>query len=420
MLEFFSSSAIIFEIIFLFCVGAIGSLFYGKDDEFANWWGNIFAGLGSLLGIIFSTGVLLRGQELNFNFKSYFPLLSFSVHVDYLAAFFVLIISLIALPCSIYSVGYVKYFYQKYNIGVLGFFYNIFLASMILVAIVSNIIFFIIVWELMTMASYFLVIFENREKNNIKAGLLYFIMTHIGTAFIMLLFLFLYKTTGSLEFSAIKDGMINTPNQIKSIILILALIGFGTKSGIIPFHIWLPSAHPAAPSHVSALMSGVMIKMGIYMIIRISFDILSNVPLWFGLLVLIAGAISAILGVLYALNEHDLKRLLAYHSIENIGIILLGLGSSLVFLSMNMPALATIGLIAALYHTINHAVFKSLLFLGAGVVVSATHTRNIEKYGGLIKYMPQTALFFLVGSMAISALPPFNGFVSEWMIFQSL
>jgi hydrogenase-4 component B len=198
------------------------------------------------------------------------------------------------------------------------------------------------------------------------------------------------------------------------------LIGFGTKAGIIPFHIWLPVAHPAAPSHISALMSGVMIKTGIYMMMRIFLDLLTPIPLWWGLTVLAAGAVSSLLGVLYALTEHDIKRLLANHSIENIGIILLGLGASLTFSSLGMPALALLGFVAALFHTLNHAIFKSLLFLCAGAVISQMHTRNMEEYGGLIKYMPQTALFFLVGSMAISALPPFNGFFSEWLTFQAL
>ena len=215
--------------------------------------------------------------------------------------------------------------------------------------------------------------------------------------------------------------MAAAPQSLKNVVFVFALIGFGAKAGIIPFHIWLPAAHPAAPSHVSALMSGVMIKTGIYMLARIGWDMMPGPPpLWWGLLILICGSISSLLGVLYALSEHDLKRLLAYHSIENIGIILLGLGSSLVFLSAGLKTLALLGLIAALYHTLNHATFKALLFLGAGAVIAQTHTRNIEEYGGLIRVMPQTAFFFLVGSLAISALPPFNGFFSEWMTFQSL
>ncbi|MDO8785278.1 MAG: proton-conducting transporter membrane subunit, partial [Syntrophales bacterium] len=225
---------------------------------------------------------------------------------------------------------------------------------------------------------------------------------------------------GSFEFEAIGSGIANASPLLKNAVFVSALIGFGAKAGIIPLHIWLPAAHPAAPSHVSALMSGVMIKTGIFMLVRMCWDILPGAPLWWGMALLLAGAVSSLLGVLYALSEHDLKKLLAYHSIENIGIIFLGLGSSLLFLSAGMKGPALIGFVAALYHTLNHATFKALLFLGAGSVISATHTRNIEEYGGLIRVMPQTALFFLIGSMAISALPPFNGFFSEWLTFQTM
>jgi len=245
-------------------------------------------------------------------------------------------------------------------------------------------------------------------------------MTYVGTAFIILAFLLLYKYTNSFEFAEIKNQLALVPNYIKDLVFVFTLIGFGTKAGIIPLHIWLPDAHPAAPTQVSAIMSGVMIKSGIYMMIRLFMDMLQPIPLWWGVTILVIGIISSLLGVLYALTEHDIKRLLAYHSIENIGIILLGLGSALIFYTLNLPELALLGLVAALFHTANHAIFKSLLFLSAGSVINAMHTRNMEEYGGLIKYMPQTALFFLIGSMAISALPPFNGFFSEWLIFQTL
>jgi hydrogenase-4 component B len=200
----------------------------------------------------------------------------------------------------------------------------------------------------------------------------------------------------------------------------LAFLGFGSKAGVVPLHVWLPRAHPAAPSHVSSLLSGVMIKMGIYGLLRVTLDLLGGGPVWWGALVLGVGSLSALLGVLYALMEHDLKRLLAYHSVENIGIILIGVGAGMVFQSYGLWTLAALGFIGGLYHTLNHAMFKGLLFLGAGSVLHATHTRNMEEMGGLIKRMPWTALFFLIGAAAISALPPLNGFVSEWIVFQSL
>ena len=391
-----------------------------KNDKLANWWGNGFAILASVSGLVSSSLVLFFGNAFNYAVDSTLPTLSFAFNVDKLSAFFIFVISLIALLASIYGLGYVKHFYKKYNLGTLGFFYNAFIAGMLLVVSARSAIFFLIVWEIMSLSSYFLVIYENKEKENLKAGTLYFIMTHIGTACITLAFLLMYRVTGSFDFGIIKENIGQITPAMANVVFILALIGFGTKAGIIPLHIWLPSAHPAAPTHVSALMSGVMIKTGIYMFIRIFLDIMPNAPLWWGVVILIIGAVSSLLGVLYALTEHDIKKLLAYHSIENIGIILLGLGSSLIFLALDMKSLAILALVAALFHTLNHAIFKALLFMGAGAVISKMHTRNMEEYGGLIKYMPQTAFFFLIGSMAISALPPFNGFFSEWLTFQSL
>jgi hydrogenase-4 component B len=203
-------------------------------------------------------------------------------------------------------------------------------------------------------------------------------------------------------------------------VFVLALIGFGSKAGLVPLHVWLPLAHPAAPSHVSALMSGVMIKMGVYGLLRVTLELLGGGPAWWGGAILAAGAVSAVLGVLYALMEQDLKRLLAYSSVENMGIVFLGLGAGLLFQSYGLLPLALVGLVAALYHTLNHACFKGLLFLGAGAVIHGTHTRNMEELGGLIKRMPRTAFGFLVGAAAISGLPPLNGFVSEWLVFQAL
>ncbi len=421
MLETITSPASFFFLIYIFTIGAFGSLLFRKNDVLANAWSSFFAVIGSLYGILFSALMIAEGVGSSFTFgNTGFFLLNFSFHIDLLSAFFIFAISLIGFFCSIYGYGYVKHFYGKYSIGALGFFYDILLGSLFLVVTSANALFFLIAWEIMSISSYFLVVYDRNDAANVKAGSLYLIMTYVGTACIILSFLLSYKYIGSFDFEAIKSGVALIPPLVKDAMFVLAVIGFGTKAGIIPFHIWLPAAHPAAPSHVSAMMSGVMIKTGIYMMMRLFLDILQPVPLWWGEAILIIGASSALLGVLYALTEHDIKRLLAYHSIENIGIILLGLGSSLTFNALNMPTLALLGLIAALFHTLNHAIFKSLLFLGAGSVIDQMHTKNMEEYGGLIRYMPQTALFFLVGSMAISALPPLNGFFSEWLTFQSL
>src|SRR5262249_49256901 len=246
------------------------------------------------------------------------------------------------------------------------------------------------------------------------------IMTHVGTAFIMLNFLIFFQGGGSFSFEAFRHPEQPLPEGMRTVAFLMALIGFGTKAGIVPLHVWLPYAHPAAPSHISALMSGVMIKTAIYALIRVYFDFFGgHFPWWWGFVVLVIGAVSALLGVMYALMEHDLKSLLAYHSVENIGIILLGIGAGMIFQTYGLAEFAALGLLAGLYHTINHAVFKALLFFGAGSLLYATHTRNMEEYGGLLRRMPWTGAFFLIGAVSIAALPPTNGFVSECLVFET-
>lgn len=407
-------------IISIFAVGSISSLVFQKKPLIANALSNAFAMIGSFLAIILSGGVLATQNALILNYQTSFPLLNLAINIDSLSAFFMFIISIVALVSSFYGLSYMQKYAKNYNLGAFGFFYNLFIVSLMLVSTASNGLYFLLVWELMSISSYFLVIFENKIKENIKAGLVYLVMTHFGTAFILLSFILLYISTGSLDFSFIREHATNIPLITKNIVFILALIGFGTKAGIIPLHIWLPMAHPAAPSHVSALMSGVMIKTAILMFIRLFLDILPSGQIWWGLVIMIAGAISSFLGILYALSEHDIKKLLAYSSVENMGVILIGLGSTITFYAMGVLPLSILAATATLYHTINHAVFKSLLFLGAGSVISQTHTHNIEEYGGLIKKMPFTAFFFLIGAISISAMPPFNGFASEWLTYQSL
>lgn len=408
-------------LLLLFAAGAISALIFRKNDPVANVVSGSFSIAGSLYGISFTIVSFLNKTNLSFSFNNdLFQFLSLSFRIDQLSLFFIFIITMLSLFCSIYGLGYIKHYYKKYDIGALGFFYNLFIIGMLVVVTADNGMFFLVAWEIMSLSSFFLVIYEHKDPDNIKAGYIYLVMTHVATAFIILALLLIFKYTGSFDFEHIRSSIMLIPASVKSIIFILAIIGFGTKAGIIPFHIWLPFAHPAAPSHISALMSGVMIKTGIYMMIRLFLDILQPVPPWWGLTVIMIGAISSMLGVLYALTENNIKRLLACSSIENIGIVLLGLGCSLSFLSLGLYTLSLLGLVAALFHILNHATFKSLLFLSAGSVIKETHTKNMEEYGGLIKCMPYTALFFLIGSMAISALPPFNGFFSEWLTFQSL
>ena len=326
-----------------------------------------------------------------------------------------------SLASSIYALGYLTEFYGRVSIALLGSLFNGFLLSMTLVVLADNGFFFLIVWELMSLFSYFLVVTEHEKADVRYAGLFYLIMTHVGTAFIMLTFLIFFQAGGSFSFEAFRHPEQPLPEGMRTLAFLLALIGFGTKAGIVPLHVWLPYAHPAAPSHISALMSGVMIKTAIYGLIRLYFDFFGgHFPWWWGFVVLLIGAVSALLGVMYALMEHDLKSLLAYHSVENIGIILLGIGAGMIFQTYGLAEFAALGLLAGLYHTINHAVFKALLFFGAGSLLYATHTRNMEEYGGLLRRMPWTGACFLIGAVSIAALPPTNGFVSEWLVFQSL
>lgn len=370
---------------------------------------------GALCFLAFSLHLLFSPAQSLFSI----PVSSFFEFVfrgDPLSGFFILVISILASAVSLYSIGYVK---DLRNQGLLGFLFNLFILSLFAVVLSGNVFTFLVSWETMSAVSYFLVTFDRDEASS-KAGLIYAVMTHAGTAFIIALFLILYKETGSMDFAQMKNHSAQVPDFLKHVIFIFAMIGFGTKAGIVPLHTWLPRAHPTAPSNISALMSGVMIKTGIYGIVRIVLDITGPGPEWWGITVIAIGAVSSILGVLYALMEHDIKRLLAYHSVENIGIILLGIGASMVFRSHGVFALSAIALTAGLYHTLNHALFKGLLFLGSGSVMHAVHTRNMEEMGGLVKSMPYTGLFFLVGSISICALPPFNGFVSEWMTYQSL
>jgi hydrogenase-4 component B len=377
--------------------------------------------LSGLAGCILSLSILVSGEPLHVGFGESFPFGSIAFHADRLSAFFLGVVSLVATAVSVYSLGYAKELHARRNTGLLVMLYNLFLLSMSGVVLAGHAFLFLFFWEGMSLSTFFLIAYEHEEPASRRAAFLYVVMTHLGTAFLVVMFVLLYSRTGSFDFASFRDAGSRMSPLLQSVIFLCGVIGFGTKAGIIPLHIWLPEAHPAAPSNVSALMSGVMIKIGIYGMVRVFFDFLGpQIPEWWGVIVLILAVTSSVLGVLYALTEHDLKRLLAFHSIENIGIILMGIGGALLFWSLGNRPLASIALVAGLYHVLNHATFKGLLFLGAGSVHHATHSRNIEEMGGLIRTMPWTAFFFLVGAVAISALPPLNGFVSEWLTFQAL
>jgi len=344
------------------------------------------------------------------------PDLPFHLRLDPLAGFFLLLLGSVSAGVSVYAAGY----FRSESAGRLGLIclqYHVFLASMAFVILADDAYLFMVAWETMALSSYFLVTTDHRLPAIRSAGFLYLMIAHLGALAILLAFGVMHGGEGDYSFDALRAA--NLSPFWATVAFLLAFFGFGAKAGMIPLHAWLPEAHPAAPSPVSALMSGVMIKTAIYGMVRVTYDLIGGVRWEWGMLVLVVGAGTTLFGVLYALVQHHLKRLLAYHSVENIGIILLGLGMSMVFFGFGHPAAGALGLIAALYHTFNHAVFKGLLFLGAGSILHSTGIRDLNAMGGLIRKMPIVAFYFLVGALAISALPPLNGFVSEWLMFQT-
>jgi len=378
-----------------------------------------FATLGSLLLAVAACEALAFPAPGTWNLPLV-TLFDCTVRLDPLSAWFTLTLAILALAVSVYSFGYLRPMEPTRNLGALGFFYNSLLLGLAVVFTAANTFFFLSAWEVMAVSAFCLVAFEHEKAETRRAALVYIVMSHAGTAMILAAFLLLAAFAGSTDFAAFHQLASSLPPAEQGTVFLLFFAGFGVKAGIVPLHIWLPDAHPVAPSNVSALMSGIVIKCGIYGMARVFFDFYGPPPLWTGTVVLAVGVATALIGVLYALQEHDLKRLLAYHSIENIGIIVMGFGAALMFRSLGYPNLAAIAIVGALYHTLNHAIFKGLLFLTAGSVVQSVRTRNMEEMGGLIRRMPGTALFFLIGAIAISGLPPLNGFVSEWLTYQAL
>ena len=343
------------------------------------------------------------------------PGLGAHFRVDALSAFFLVVANLGGSAASLYGIGYGRH--ERTPLRVLPFF-PAYLAGMNLVALADDAFSFLVAWEFMSLSSWALVMANHRAPENARAGYIYLVMASFGTLALLLAFGLLAGAGGDYAFAAMRT---HHPEQTTGlIVLLLALLGAGSKAGLVPLHVWLPLAHPAAPSHVSALMSGVMTKIAVYGFIRIVFDLVGEPVWWSSMIVLALAGVTTVLGVLYALMQHDLKRLLAYHTVENIGIIFIGIGLAMAFRASNMNWAAALALTAALFHVLNHSIFKSLLFFGSGAVSNATGERNMEHLGGLIHRMPKTAVAFLIGCVAISALPPLNGFVSEWLTFQAI
>ncbi len=343
------------------------------------------------------------------------PWLGSHLRLDPLTAFFLTVINLGGVLSSLYALGYGRHEHAPHR--VLPFF-PAFLGGMNLVILADDAFTFLISWEFMSLASWALVMAHHHDASNRKAGYIYIVMASFGTLALFIAFGLLAGPAGDYGFAAIRIS--EHPPLTAGLVLVLLLLGAGSKAGLAPLHVWLPLAHPAAPSHVSALMSGVMTKVAVYAFIRVVFDLLGMQVWWSGIIILIVGSGTAVLGILQALMESDLKRLLAYSTIENIGLIFVSLGLALAFKANGMGLAAALAMTAALFHVLNHSFFKSLLFFGAGAVLTATGERDMDKLGGLIHRMPVTSVVFLVGSVAISALPPFNGFVSEWLAFQAI
>lgn len=380
----------------------------------------VYAGCLALCGhqVVLACGHLLSGPLPlpSLTLPLGLPSTGARFRIDALTAFFLVMVNLGGAIASLYAIGYGSHEEEPQRVVP---FYPAFLAGMNLVLVADDAFAFLVGWEFMSLSSWALVVSHHHDPANRRAGFIYIVMASLGTFALLLTFALLAGTGGGFGFAEIRAA---APRDaaLASLIVMLALLGAGSKAGLVPLHVWLPLAHPAAPSHVSALMSGVMTKVAVYGFVRIAFDLVGAPVWWWGIVVMTLGAVTAVLGVLQAAMQRDIKMLLAYSTVENIGIVFIGLGLALAFESNGMAAAAALAATAALLHALNHSLFKTLLFFGAGAVLHATGRRDCEAMGGLIHRMPQTAVLVLGGSLAISALPPLNGFVSEWMLFQAI
>ncbi len=360
--------------------------------------------------------VLISRQSCTLHFPWALPFANGEIGLDPLSALFLIPVLIITPLAALYGSCYLRHNITGKRVGVSWFFFLLLTVTMVLVIIARDGILFLIAWELMTLASFFLVLFNYEDESVQTAGIHYLIAAHIGAACLFVLFILLGRHSDSYSFNSLAAAGSHASPGLLTLVFLLAVVGFGMKAGFVPFHVWLPEAHPAAPSHISALMSAVMIKTGIYGLLR-ALLFLSPAPAWWGTLLIGIGLVSATGGILFALAQQDIKRLLAYSSVENIGIITIGIGAGIIGMATGSPVAAALGFGGALLHTINHALFKGLLFMGAGAVTQVTGTRSLDAMGGLMKPMRWTALAFLIGSVAIAGLPPLNGFISELLVY---
>ncbi|MGB9616173.1 MAG: proton-conducting transporter membrane subunit, partial [Desulfomonilaceae bacterium] len=376
--------------------------------------------VASAFALAASAAILLFGCSFDVNLWELPGLGPIVLHMDKISALFVFVAALVYAPISLFSVEYMEKYVGRYSIKYFGFFGHLLFASIVLTLVTGDVASFLIAWELMTILSYLLVNYEHRDEEATSAGYLLLSMSEVGTFAAALGLLIIAGSADNLSFSALRNASSNIGEVARWGVFLLTFFGFGVKAGLLPGSSWLPRAHPAAPANCSAILSGVILNLGIYGIVRVNADLLPVSHASQGIVALIVGSLSALIGILYATIDNDMKRMLAHSSIENMGIITACLGAGFVFLASGQSALAGIAFVVALYHTANHSLYKALLFLGAGAVDSKVGGRNMNRFGGLIKRMPWTSAWFLVGALSIAALPPFNGFVTEWLTLQTL
>lgn len=406
---------IAFCLLLVFLAGIIAVIFF-KNPRISSFLGCLGLTVSSIAGLICSLDAFLKGSVKTISFPWSVIGDTFSLRIDPLSLFFLIVLFSVSMAIGIYARSYINHScHGGKGVSYFWFLFNTLISSIGLVVVAGNAIVFLMAWEIMSISSYFLVTFHDEDDEVNRAGIIYIITMQIGVVCLLILFAFLGAVSGSFEFSVIEKCTGNF-KEMASFLFIVALIGFGTKAGVVPLHVWLPEAHPAAPTPVSALMSAVMIKTGIYGLLRVLM-FLGAPPLWWGILLIVVGIVSGIFGILLALVQNDIKKILAYSSIENIGIIILGIGIGMVGISQGIPLLIVMGFAGGILHVLNHSLFKSLLFLGAGVVVENSGSRDINLMGGFLKRIPFSGITFLIGSIAICALPPLNGFIGEFLIY---